>query len=425
MTTHRNMAPTTLALAAALATTLGAGSAHAVDFGGYFRAGPGATKKDASRACYGLSGPGLKYRLGNECDFYGEFLLSHTGKVDEVEYKAHLMTNLYNGGTDTEDEKVGINQMYVEGKGFDIAPNTSFWIGKRFYQRADVHIVDTFYTNLSGVGAGADGLVDVAGGKLNFAFFRTDNDNRPGSRLNLSLAGMDVNPGGKLTVVGTYTKGQFSATPASPFVPFDPGTPTTPETPSRPAVAAEAAGTNGFGLSLQHTQAVGANFTNNAWLQFAQGSAGLDGNFGDLNAPSAARGVRFVESFNWQSGPFGGQAQVMVQQDKAEGGAKTDSATVGGRVSYAVSKHLKLLAEAGYSQKKPDGGATQKLSKLTVGPALSTGQGFFNRPELRLYVTSAKWNQAANAAAGAGGVTGIGDGKTSGTSYGAQVEVWF
>ncbi|WOB07805.1 carbohydrate porin [Piscinibacter gummiphilus] len=425
MTALRPLAPTALALAAALATTLAAGSAHAVDFGGYFRAGPGATKKDASRACYGLNGPGLKYRLGNECDFYGEFLLSHTGKVDEVEYKAHLMTNLYNGGTDTEDEKVGINQMYVEGKGFDIAPNTSFWIGKRFYQRADVHIVDTFYTNLSGVGAGADGIVDIAGGKLNFAFFRTDNDNRPGSRLNLTLAGLDVNPGGKLTAVGTFTKGHFSATPASPFVPFDPGTPTTPETPSRPAVAAEAAGTNGFGLSLQHTQAIGATATNNLWLQYAQGSAGLDGNFGDLNAPSAARGMRIVESFNWQAGPFGGQAQAMFQQDKAEGGAKTDSATVGGRVSYAMSKHLKLLAEAAYSQKKPDGSATQKLSKLTVGPALSTGPGFFNRPELRLYVTSAKWNQAANAAAGSGGVTGIGDGKTSGTSFGAQVEVWF
>jgi maltoporin len=405
MTTLRNLAPTPLALAAALAATLAAGSAHAVDFGGYFRAGPGATKKDASRACYGLSGPGLKYRLGNECDFYGEFLLSHTGKVDEVEYKAHLMTNLYNGGTDTEDEKVGINQMYVEGKGFDIAPNTSFWIGKRFYHRADVHIVDTFYTNLSGVGAGADGIVDVAGGKLNLAFFRTDNDNRPGSRVNLSLAGMEVNPGGKLTVVGTYTKGQFSA--------------------DATAVPPEAAGTNGFGLGLQHTQALGANITNNLWLQYAQGSAGLDGNFGDLNAPSAARGMRVVESVNWQMGPFGGQAQAMFQQDKAEGGAKTTSATLGGRVSYAVSKHLKLLAEAGYSQKKPDGSATQKLTKLTVGPALSTGPGFFTRPELRLYVTSAKWNDAANAAAGTGGVTGIGDGKTSGTSYGAQVEVWF
>ena len=68
------------------------------------------------------------------------------------------MTNLYNGATDTGDAKLGINQMFVEAKGFDFAPDSSFWVGKRFYGRADVHIVDTFYTNMSGVGAGVDGI---------------------------------------------------------------------------------------------------------------------------------------------------------------------------------------------------------------------------------------------------------------------------
>ena len=106
-------------------------------------------------------------------------------------------------------------------------------------------------------------------------------------------------------------------------------------------------------------------------------------------------------------------------------GGLTIGYALGGRVSYAMTKNLKWLTELGYSQKKPDGAATQKLTKLTFGPALSTGPDFWTRPELRLYVTTAKWNDAANAAAGAGGVTGIGDGRTSGTSYGAQVEIWF
>src|SRR5438105_12330548 len=100
------------AMAVALAAT--ALPASAVDFGGYFRAGPGASSKNASRACYGLGGPGLKYRLGNECDIYGEFLLSQPFKADGVDYKVALMTNLYNPQTDTGDSKVGINQMYVE-----------------------------------------------------------------------------------------------------------------------------------------------------------------------------------------------------------------------------------------------------------------------------------------------------------------------
>ena len=115
----------------------------------------------------------------------------------------------------------------------------------------------------------------------------------------------------------------------------------------------------------------------------------------------------------------------MFQNDRTEAGLKTDSFTVGGRASYALTRNFKLLAEVGHSEKKPEGGQTQKLTKFTFAPTLSTGPDFWNRPELRLYVTKAKWNDAANAAAGAGGVTGIGDGKTSGTSFGAQVEVWW
>ncbi|HEY0817966.1 MAG TPA: carbohydrate porin, partial [Rhizobacter sp.] len=112
-------------------------------------------------------------------------------------------------------------------------------------------------------------------------------------------------------------------------------------------------------------------------------------------------------------------------QDKAEGGAKTNSATVGGRVSYALTKNFKLLAELGHMQKKPAGGETQKLTKFTFAPAIATGPEFFKRPELRLYVTTAKWNAAANAAAGPDGLTGLGNGKTSGTSFGLQAEIWF
>jgi len=55
-------------------------------------AGPGATKKDAARACYNLGISGGHYRLGNECDFYGEFGLAQTGTVDGVNYKAKVMS---------------------------------------------------------------------------------------------------------------------------------------------------------------------------------------------------------------------------------------------------------------------------------------------------------------------------------------------
>jgi maltoporin len=68
-------------------------------------------------------------------------------------------------------------------------------------------------------------------------------------------------------------------------------------------------------------------------------------------------------------------------------GVKTDSSSVGGRVSYALSKNFKLVGEAGY---KTQGGETAHLTKVTFAPTLSVRPKFFDRPEFRLYVTHAK-----------------------------------
>jgi hypothetical protein len=74
-----------------------------------------------------------------------------------------------------------------------------------------VHIVDTFFVNLSGVGAGVDSI-SVGSGKLAVAAFRTDGDNstKPGSRFNLDFSEFAVNPGGKLRVTGTFVRGDFT-----------------------------------------------------------------------------------------------------------------------------------------------------------------------------------------------------------------------
>lgn len=394
---NRSIFTCAVQLTAIAAAALMSTSALALDFGGYFRAGPGATKKDAARACYGLSGAGLKYRLGNECDIYGEFMFSQGFTKEGVEYKASLMTDVYNGGTDTPRGNFGIAQLFVEGKGFDIAPEANFWIGKRYYRLGDVHIVDTNFTKLDGVGGGVNN-VGAGAAKLGFSYWKTDGSaNQPGNRFNAEAYDIASNPGGKLRFVGSYVKGDFGGAKG------------------------------GVGLLAQHNQDnfLGLGGGNTLWVSATTGSAGLDGNFGDLNAASKARGFRIVESFTWQLGAFGGQAMALWQNDKDGAGVKTNSTSLGARASYALTKHFKFVTEAGYSQKKPDNSPTQKLAKLTLAPTLSTGPGFWNRPELRVYVTTAKWNAAANAAAGAGGVTGIGDGKTTGTSYGAQVEIWY
>jgi maltoporin len=392
MTTPFRPRVAALAAAAALASS----SALALDYTGYFRAGPGLTSaNNTSRACYALNGGavGMKYRLGNECDFYGEFLLSQGFTKDGIEYSGNLMVNHWNSGTDSNSDGLHIEQMWAEAKGLDIAPQATFWMGKERGRRGDVHIVDTYFVEMAGVGAGFKNQ-PLGPGKIGAAFYRTDTDaTHPGTRFNVEYMGVPLNEGGTLNVFATATKGDFDG------------------------------GTHGAGISIRHDQKdiLGSGTLNMLWLQFAAGSAALNSNFGDLTRPFDNKSWRLVERLDWQKGPLGGQAMALLAREKGANGVNVDSQSLGGRISYGFTKNFKLLAEAGVSQYKPDNGDRARLTKVTIAPTLSTGPGFYDRPEFRVYVTHANWNTAA------GNVTGqpaFAD-KTSGTSYGAQVEMWF
>ncbi|MFM2065616.1 MAG: hypothetical protein RLZZ584_525, partial [Pseudomonadota bacterium] len=379
-------------------------AAHAVDYSGYFRGGPGLTSKNTARACYHLGGPaitaGLNYRLGNECDIYGEFQIDQKYKLDGVEYSGTIMVNSYTNATDNPGSNgLAFEQLYGEAKGLDVLPEATFWIGKARGRRGDVHIVDQFFVDMKGVGTGVKGI-SLGSGKLGVAWYKTDSNpdatlaqQKPGNRINVEVLGIDANTNGKANLFFTATKGDFDG------------------------------GTGGFGATLRHDQGklFGTGISNTLWLQYAQGSTSLEANFGDLTRKSSAKSTRIVESINWQSGAFGGQAIALIGSEEDNNKVKTTASTIGGRVSYAMSKNFKLLVEAGHSQYKPQGGTTAKLDKLTIAPTLSVGPDFWTRPEFRFYVTSAKWSAAA------GNVTGQASlaGKTSGTSAGAQIEWWY
>jgi maltoporin len=401
-------------LAAACGVLMASTAAHAVDWTGYMRGGPAATDVSGkSRQCYGIGE--LKYRLGNECDFYGEFQLAQAVKADGVDFNAVLMTNYYSPQTES-NSNYGVEQAYVEMKGVDIAPQALFWMGKR-RDRDDVHIVDTFFTNMSGVGAGVENI-DVGFGKLGFSGYKADTavvkdsaglevpnqGNGTGTqggvgRLHAQLYDIAVNPDGKLRLVATYSKGD-----------------------SQGGIK----GQNGYGFNVEHVQDKFFGGGNHIWVQYAQGSTDINQGISDNGTHGSGYKVwRIVESPSWQVGSFGGQAIAMYQHNKAPDATQATSNywTVGGRGSWGLTKNLKWLTEIGYSSLKPDGGTAENVTKVTIGPALSTGPDFWKRPELRLYVTYADYNKAA--AADTANNYGFVSNKTNAVSYGAQVEIWF
>jgi maltoporin len=264
---------------------------------------------------------------------------------------------------------------------------------------------------MSGVGAGVENI-DVGFGKFGFSGYKNDSaaqyvdgqlsrtaGNNGVARLHAQLYDIGVNPDGKLRLVATYSHGDSQG-----------GT----------------KGQSGYGFNVEHVQDKFFGGGNHIWVQYAQGSTDINQGISDNGAHGSGYKVwRIVESPSWQIGSFGGQAIAMYQHNKAPDSTQQSSNyyTVGGRGSWGLTKNLKWLTEVGYSNLKPDGGKNENVTKVTVGPALSTGPDFWKRPELRLYATWAHYNDAA--AADTANNYGFVSDKNSAVSYGAQVEIWF
>lgn len=81
-----------------------------------------------------------------------------------------------------------------------------------------------------------------------------------------------------------------------------------------------------------------------------------------------------------------------------------------------------MLLEVGTTSRNTDGMPAQRLDKFTLAPTLAMAPGFWSRPELRFYVTHARWNDAAAQA----NATNFGSGgQTSATIAGVQLETWW
>ncbi len=383
---------------AAAALSLGSAGAHALDFGGYVRIGPGEKQNTAGddKRCFDghiMSGGG-HFRLGNECDTYGEFTFSQGGKAGDVEYQAVLMPSFYRPGSDIGSTSLGLAQMYLSAKGFDFAPEQSFWMGRRYYNRAAVHFGDFFVVNMTGTGAGVEGI-KVGSGGLGLAVFRDgDNSNtsapniNPLTRVNADLTKLKTNPGGELRVTAAYTKGTGVA------------------------------GSTGSGISLQHDQTGVLGGDNTLWAQYSQGSTGLNMGNGNPTDASSMKRWRLVESLLWKTGPLTSQVMLMVGKEDLTALTSQSFTSVGGRVAYAFTKNFKLQGEIGVASNKPDGAPTQRLTKMTIAPTLTVGPNYYDRPELRFYVTRFNFNDTYRAAEA--GLT-----RKSRTVAGFQAEIWF
>ena len=434
-----------LPVAVAVAAGIMSVQAMAVDFHGYARSGIGWTGSGGEQQCFQATGAGSKYRLGNECETYAEIKLGQE-VWKEGDKSFYFDTNVaYSVAqqNDWEATDPAFREANVQGKNLiEWLPGSTIWAGKRFYQRHDVHMIDFYYWDISGPGAGIEN-VDLGFGKLSLAATRsqeaggsyifTSNDiyhdfkDTANDVFDVRLAQMEINPGGTLELGVDY--GRANKTDGYSF--------------------ADGASKDGWMFTAEHTQSMLKGY-NKFVVQYAtdamttqgkglsQGS--FTGNDYDKDAEIGAVDNRINNNGDlWRVldhgaislGEKGDLMYVgMYQNIDRDDGNGTKWWTVGVRPMYKWTPIMSTLMEVGYDNvKSQKTGDTNNQYKITLAQQWQAGDSIWSRPAIRVFATYAKWDEKW------GYDNGIAYKDTSAKTYsrgdndewsfGAQMEIWW
>jgi len=428
-----------LPISAAVAMALASASASAVDFHGYMRSGLGVSQ-DGAMQTYSKNKVG---RLGNESDTYGELQLGQEvyNKAGKSFYVDSMIAVKSDGSNDWESTdfaysncKVGKDGVSVscdkENNGADFAlrqfnvqaknlfgGNETIWAGKRFYQRHDIHISDFYYWNISGAGAGIEGI-QAGPGQLSFAWVRNDRSSdgfKATSPMNINT--LDARYAG----IPLWTDASLEVGLDYAIV--------------NPTDAQEDSGSiykdanNGVMITAELTQGLLGGF-NKTVLQY--GTEGYSKNFafyGDgswygAEAKDGADGWRVINhgvislGDSWD---LSHQIVYGIGNEMWNGNDSYETFSIVARPVFKWNDNMKTIFELGYHKdtNTPVSGSDSSTDgqKYTIAQAFTAGKGFWARPEIRVFASYLK--------AGDQG-TPFNSGKDDNTyNFGVQAEAWW
>ncbi|MGL4206805.1 MAG: maltoporin LamB [Aeromonadaceae bacterium] len=411
-----------LATSVAMALALTATSASAVNFTGYFRSGVGVSK-DGSIQEWQKTKVG---RLGNESDTYteiglGQELYNKGGKsfyVDSMFSMNSDGSNDWEATGSSNDATFALRQFNVQSKGLiSAAPEAMVWVGKRYYQRHDLHIIDVKYWNVSGAGAGIEGL-QAGPGTLSAAWIRGDGNDVDSKLSNndVNINYLDLRYAGLKPWTGAWT--EFGIDYAMPN-----------PTDEQKQAGGNYNPKNGVMLTGELSQEMLGGY-NKTVLQYAnkglaQNMISQGGGWYDIwSDASDAKGYRIINTGELPLGEKAMFNHVLTYGDVDSKDAYTDNSTLFSfvvRAQYQWTDVMKSVVEAGtFSQKDSYlSGSDYKQGgqKYTVAQAWSAGPGFWARPEIRVYASYLKDGEHDNT------FNGKQDNNTM--NFGVQAEAWW
>ncbi|MBO9482667.1 maltoporin LamB [Salinisphaera sp. G21_0] len=449
-----------------------------INFNGYARSGIGSTDKGGQQLCFKAAGAPSKYRLGNECETYAELKFG-ANLFDQDGVQFYLDTNLaykVRQQGDYETTEPALREMNIKANGVfgNALPGSMLWVGKRFYNRHDIHIIDYYYWNLSGPGVGIENI-DVGMGKFDIAWVRNQNGMKYNDWSNNSYKSQDITTNildfrwndipimdnMKLELGLDYGIG--SPPDKLPEIPIN-GIPEGKSYFDK----------NGWMLTGELTWDVMGGF-NKFIVQYATDA---------MTGPGAGTAGMYLQTTDWFKGNKlfrvmdHGAVSLMPQLDMMyvlgitnvkydkdtmypNYGKKTTWVTAGIRPSWKWNDLTSTTVELGYDQVKNanssfDGVSSDlfksKLLKFTLAQQFHPQFGNWVRPQIRVFVTYANWDapDAINTGPGTNStpcnnsaqcnalgleyfdtmtdpsqIQNAFDTTSDGMTFGAQMEIWF
>ena len=446
-----------LPLAVAVAAGIMSVQAMAVDFHGYARSGIGWTGSGGEQQCFQATGAQSKYRLGNECETYAELKLGQE-VWKEGDKSFYFDTNVaYSVAqqNDWEGTDPAFREANVQGKNLiEWLPGSTIWAGKRFYQRHDVHMIDCYYWDISGPGAGIENI-DLGFGKLalaatrsqeaggSYAFSSQNIYDRTKDTVHdvfdVRLAQMAINPDGMLELGVDY--GRANTTDDYSL--------------------ADGASKDGWMFTAEHTQSMLKGY-NKFVVQYAtdsmttQGKGLNQGSYGSstttIEDPVTGVKTNFANNVVNNNGSLvrvldhgaislGDKWDLMYvgmyQNLDMDNDLGTEWYTVGIRPMYKWTPIMSTLMEVGYDNvKSQQTGDRNSQYKITLAQQWQAGDSIWSRPAIRVFATYAKWDEEWGyvkngndvtkfAAATNSGISTTSRGDSDEWSFGAQMEIWW
>lgn len=438
------------------------GSVYADDdfeYHGYLRSGYLINQYGAKADPFWAPFANAKYRLGNECETYGEAIFvkdfnKHkaravylrkkdkeqqydeevtivTGKPDEPWMKVETLLaykTTYGNNWAPGDNTLLIREAFAQIQNLGFDREADVWAGERFYQRHDIHINDFYFLDMSGYGGGLENLSLGESWKFSSAWLGGSPDD-PDNTIYLEDRGkMDKNTIDLRLKNNKWEQsvGSFELWTAPSFVRGGTlsGTTNSVEFNNQAGIALGLINTRNYQkgyntLSFQWGHGIGSEFT-----------AGLYWDKNNL-PQNIDRANRFLitESGVVQFNDSWAIMYAAIYQNIDNGNDANNRynwASAGARPTYYFNKNYSFAVEGGfdYTTGYIDNSSDRKqgaLGKLTLCPQVALDNIFFARPVIRAFATFATWSKDYEGLIGGAGFAN----KTAGILLGVQMEAWF